>query len=92
MSTNIESTGLSSGIRMNFTPLKNAMSNPIANSDLTQRPPRSVHSRLGGFVLLPRILDVGQHSKTREDIKTWFEALDLDDFVSSAAKHDRLNL
>ena len=25
---------------------------------------------------------IGQHSKTREDIKTWFDALDLDDFVS----------
>ena len=175
MSTNIESTGLSSGIWMNFTPLKNAMSNPIANSDLTQRPPRSMRSRLGGFVLLPRILDkgratlvgkngeynynsptdqhlvrflgldlealleelakgkvdgeilewvkanaktprapweieawsaymekrgpdsdaetlsgfaeyVGQHSKTREDIKTWFDALDLDDFVSFGGK------
>src|SRR6478752_2423599 len=48
MSTNIESTGLSSG------------SNPIANSDLTQRPPRSMRARLGGFVLLPRILDKGR--------------------------------
>src|SRR6266481_3759836 len=25
---------------------------------------------------------VGQHSKTREDIKSWFDAIDLDDFVS----------
>ncbi|HEY3763182.1 MAG TPA: DUF5069 domain-containing protein [Verrucomicrobiae bacterium] len=25
---------------------------------------------------------VGQHSKTRGDIKTWFEAIDLDDYVS----------
>ena len=25
---------------------------------------------------------VGQHSKTREDIKSWFDALDLDDYVS----------
>jgi hypothetical protein len=29
---------------------------------------------------------VGQHSKTREDIKTWFDALDLDDFVSFGGK------
>lgn len=139
--------------------------------DLTLRPPRSTHQRLGGLVLLPRILDkgraklaqrngdynynsptdqhlvrflgldlevllkelakgkgdgeilewvlassrnarapweiaawsaymaargpdsdaeslasfaeyVGQHSKTRPDIKSWFDALDLDDFVS----------
>jgi hypothetical protein len=60
MSTNIEPTGLSPGIWMNFTPLKNAMSTPIANTDLTQRPPRSMRSRLGGFVLLPRILDKGR--------------------------------
>src|SRR4029077_18324136 len=60
MSTNIDPTGLSPGIWMNFTPLKNAMSTPIANTDLTQRPPRSMRSRLGGFVLLPRILDKGR--------------------------------
>src|SRR5260221_4749631 len=36
------------------------MSPPIANTDLTQRPPRSMRSRLGGFVLLPRILDKGR--------------------------------
>jgi hypothetical protein len=30
------------------------MSTPIAPSDLTQRPPRSMCARLGGFVLLPR--------------------------------------
>ena len=29
---------------------------------------------------------IGQHSKTREDIKTWFDALDLDDFVSFGGK------
>jgi Domain of unknown function (DUF5069) len=29
---------------------------------------------------------VGQHSKTREDIKTWFDALDLDDYVSFGGK------
>jgi Domain of unknown function (DUF5069) len=36
------------------------MSTPIANTDLTQRPLRSIRSRLGGFVLLPRILDKGR--------------------------------
>ena len=175
MSTTLETTGLSPGIWMNFTPLKSAMNTPIAHTDLTQRPPRSMRSRLGGFVLLPRILDkgraklagkngeynynsptdqhlvrflgldleallnelatgkadgeilewvqahaktprdpweieawsaymekrgpdsdaetlsgfaeyVGQHSKTREDIKTWFDAVDLDDFVSFGGK------
>jgi Domain of unknown function (DUF5069) len=175
MNTNIDPKGLSPAIWMNFTPLKSAMSTPIAHTDLTQRPPRSMRSRLGGFVLLPRILDkgratlagkngeynynsptdqhlvrflgldleallkelangkadgeilewvhahaktphapweieawsayiekrgpdsdaetlsgfaeyVGQHSKTREDIKTWFDALDLDDFVSFGGK------
>jgi hypothetical protein len=29
---------------------------------------------------------IGQHGKTREDIKTWFDALDLDDFVSFGGK------
>src|SRR5258707_730220 len=29
---------------------------------------------------------VGQHSKTRKDIKSWFDALDLDDFVSFGGK------
>ena len=175
MNTTLETTGLSPGIWMNFMRLKSAMNTPIAHTDLTQRPPRSMRSRLGGFVLLPRILDkgraklagkngeynynsptdqhlvrflgldleallnelatgkadgeilewvqahaktprdpweieawsaymekrgpdsdaetlsgfaeyVGQHSKTREDIKTWFDALDLDDFVSFGGK------
>ena|ERR1700730_901057 len=144
-------------------------------TDLTKRPPRSSHVRLGGYVILPRMLDkgratlakkngeyhydsptdqnlvrflsfdpeallkelatgkgdgeilewvlansktprapweveawlaylhklgpdsstedlkgfaeyVGQHSKTREDIKSWFDALDLDDYVSFGGK------
>jgi hypothetical protein len=29
---------------------------------------------------------VGQHSKTREDIRSWFDALDLDDYVSFGGK------
>jgi hypothetical protein len=29
---------------------------------------------------------LGKHSKTREDIKTWFEAIELDDFVSFGGK------
>ena len=38
------------------------MSHPSAISapDLTQRPPRSVRSRLGGYALLPRMLDKGR--------------------------------
>ena len=38
------------------------MSTPpvIPAFDLTQRPPRSPHVRLGGFVVLPRILDKGR--------------------------------
>jgi uncharacterized protein DUF5069 len=151
------------------------MSSPITPTDLTRRPPRSTRVRLGGFVILARMLDkgratlakrngeynynsptdqhvvrflgfdpkallqelaagkgdgeilqwalanaktprtpweiqtwsayfdnrgpdsdaetlsgfaqyVGQHSTTREDIKTWFDALDLDDFVSFGGK------
>ena len=33
------------------------MSSPAACPDLTQRPPRSPRVRLGGYVLLPRLLD-----------------------------------
>ena len=29
---------------------------------------------------------IGQHSKTREDIKSWFEAIELDDFASFGGK------
>ena len=38
------------------------MTNPssIAAPDLTKRPPRSVRSRLGGYALLPRMLDKGR--------------------------------
>ena len=32
----------------------------IAAPDLTQRPPRSPRSRLGGYALLPRMLDKGR--------------------------------
>jgi len=32
----------------------------ISAPDLTQRPPRSPRSRLGGYVLLPRMLDKGR--------------------------------
>lgn len=157
------------------TPEINLMSTPIMSVDLTRRPPRSMRVRLGGFVILARMLDkgratlakkngeynynsptdqhlirflgfdpeallkelaagkgdgeilqwvltnaktprspweiqtwsayfdnrgpdsdaetlsgfaeyIGQHSKTREDIRTWFDALDLDDFVSFGGK------
>jgi hypothetical protein len=34
------------------------MTTPI--TDLTQRPPRSTRARLGGYVLLPRMLDKGR--------------------------------
>ncbi len=36
------------------------MSNTIPFTDLTQRPPRSPRTRLGGLVLLPRMLDKGR--------------------------------
>ena len=36
------------------------MSTPTSAPDLTQRPPRSPRLRLGGYVLLPRILDKGR--------------------------------
>ena len=151
------------------------MSQPIPATDLTQRPPRALRQRLGGYVILPRMLDkgratlaktngeynyhsttdqrftsfvgiegeallrelaagkgdgeildwinahartprqpweieawsasmerrgpdsdaetlsgfaeyIGQHSTTREDIKTWFDALELDDHASFGGK------
>src|SRR6478735_9755711 len=34
--------------------------NNIAAPDLTQRPPRSARVRLGGYALLPRMLDKGR--------------------------------
>ena len=34
--------------------------NDISAPDLTQRPPRSVRCRLGGYALLPRMLDKGR--------------------------------
>lgn len=37
------------------------MSTPLTNTpDLTQRPPRSPRCRLGGYVILPRMLDKGR--------------------------------
>lgn len=36
------------------------MSTTIAVTDLTQRPPRSARARLGGYALLPRMLDKGR--------------------------------
>lgn len=33
---------------------------PIAPTDLTQRPPRSPRVRLGGYAILPRMLDKGR--------------------------------
>jgi hypothetical protein len=36
------------------------MSTSNSTPDLTQRPPRSPRVRLGGYVLLPRILDKGR--------------------------------
>ena len=36
------------------------MSQTIPVTDLTQRPPRSARARLGGYALLPRMLDKGR--------------------------------
>ena len=48
---------------------------------MEKRGPDSDAETLSGFAEL-----IGQHSKTREDIKTWFDALDLDDFASCGGK------
>ncbi|MGH8046253.1 MAG: DUF5069 domain-containing protein [Chthoniobacterales bacterium] len=36
------------------------MSATLTHADLTQRPPRSPRARLGGYVILPRMLDKGR--------------------------------
>lgn len=36
------------------------MSNTVNAPDLTQRPPRSLRTRLGGYAILPRMLDKGR--------------------------------
>src|SRR3954468_24696970 len=41
--------------------------NKIAAPDLTQRPPRSPRSRLGGYALLPRMLDKGRAAIAGKD-------------------------
>ena len=48
---------------------------------MEKRSPDSDAETLAGFAEY-----VGQHSKTREDIKSWFDALDLDDYVSFGGK------
>ena len=37
------------------------------DTDLTQRPPRSMRSRLGGFVILARILDKGRATLAKKN-------------------------
>jgi hypothetical protein len=41
-------------------PNQNTMSSPVSAPDLTQRPPRSPRIRLGGYAILPRLLDKGR--------------------------------
>jgi hypothetical protein len=43
------------------------MNTKIAPTDLTQRPPRSFHVRLGGFVILPRMLDKGRATLVKKN-------------------------
>ena len=43
------------------------MNTKIATTDLTQRPPRSFHVRLGGLVILPRMLDKGRATLARKN-------------------------
>jgi len=39
----------------------------VSASDLTQRPPRSPRVRLGGFVILPRMLDKGRATLAKKN-------------------------
>src|SRR3981189_2111020 len=43
------------------------MNTKIATTDLTQRPPRSFHVRLGGFVILPRMLNKGRATLVKKN-------------------------
>lgn len=54
------------------------MSNNNSAPDLTQRPPRSPRVRLGGYVLLPRILDKGRAALAGKLGEYHFEGKGLD--------------
>src|SRR5713226_7340665 len=43
------------------------MNTKIATTDLTQRPPRSFRVRLGGFVILSRMLDKGRATLSKKN-------------------------
>ena len=43
------------------------MNTKIAPTDLTQRPPRSFHVRLGSLVILPRMLDKGRATLVKKN-------------------------
>lgn len=43
-----------------FPPAKAVLARNMKTPDLTQRPPRSPRVRLGGYVILPRMLDKGR--------------------------------
>src|ERR1043166_5005137 len=46
--------------------MSSPMNTKIVPTDLTQRPPRSFHVRLGGLVILPRMLDKGRATLARK--------------------------
>ena len=47
--------------------MRSALNTKIVPTDLTQRPPRSFHVRLGGLVILPRMLDKGRATLARKN-------------------------
>src|SRR4029453_1099673 len=47
--------------------MSSPMNTKIAPTDLTQRPPRSFHVRLGGLVILPRMLDKGRATRAKKN-------------------------
>ena len=47
--------------------MSSPMNTKIVPTDLTQRPPRSFHVRLGGLVILPRMLDKGRATLARKN-------------------------
>src|ERR1700694_1177091 len=49
------------------TPEINLMSTAIMSVDLTRRPPRSMRVRLGGFVILARMLDKGRATLAKKN-------------------------
>lgn len=57
----------------------------VSAPDLTQRPPRSPRVRLGGYAMLPRLLDKARASLTGKTGE-YMDYLDADDHVTHGGR------